>query len=150
MNQYLDDVKSELKRLDHILYVSLKYTRTVDIIKHAIDRMISSFDIGFAGIFEQVKRKRKKFEIPEQPIKKCQVLKEIFPEDKRLAKFIDFYLLLRKLNKADYTKREEYRRHVTMIANLGPNNIFEVNIDILMEFHAKIKKFVEYLQEKLK
>ena len=30
----------ELKRVDHLVYVSLKYTRTVDVIRSIIDRLI--------------------------------------------------------------------------------------------------------------
>ena len=32
MNEYLLEAREELKRLEHILYVSLKYTRTVDVL----------------------------------------------------------------------------------------------------------------------
>ena len=31
-----DNAKQELKRADHLLYVTLKYTRTVDVIKNTI------------------------------------------------------------------------------------------------------------------
>ncbi len=33
MTDYLDNAKNEMKRVDHLLFVSLKYTRTVDVIK---------------------------------------------------------------------------------------------------------------------
>jgi hypothetical protein len=149
MKEYLDNLKNELKRVDHLIYVSLKYTRTVDVIKNTIGRMISAFDFGFLALLEKVKKRRKTLEIPTQPRKKCELLKEIFPEDKTLLKYIDFYLLLRDLDQAKYAKREEYRRHVTMIATMG-GNLFEVNIDILHEYYDKLKEFVEYLEGKLK
>lgn len=146
MNEYLDRVKSDLKRLDHIIYVSLKYTRTVDIIKHALDRMISAFDNGFDGLLEKAKTKKKIIEIPEQPRKKCRILKETYPNNEKLMEYIDFYLLLRDLSQAEYTKREEFRRHVTMIADIGKEELVEVNIDVLNVYYVKMKEFLEYLE----
>ena len=150
MKEYLDNVKNELKRVDHLLYVSLKYTRTVDVIRSILERMINAFDFGFIALLEKVKKRRKKLEVPEQPRKRCDALRELFPEDKKLMEFVDFYLLLRDLSQAKYTRREEFRRHVTMISELGNGNLFEVNIDILHEYYIKMKEFVEYLEEKLK
>ena len=149
MNEFLDNAKNELKRVDHLIYVSLKYTRTVDVIKSTIERMMSAFEQGFLGLLEKVKKRRKSFEIPPQPRARCDLLKEVFPKDKKLNDFVEFYLLLRDLSQAKYDKREEYRRHVTMTAYLGKNEPFEVNIDILYEYYDKCKKFIEYLEEAL-
>lgn len=146
MKDYLDKVKEEMKRVDHIIYVSLKYTRTVDVIRHAIDRMISAFDHGMEAILQKVKRRRKTLEIPVQPIMKCNLVREIFKDDEEMNKFLDFYLLLRSLAKADYAKREEYRRHVTMISELDSGKK-EINIDILNEYEKIMKDFVEHLTE---
>lgn len=146
MKNYLDEVKNELKRVDHILYVSLKYTRTVDVIKHCIDRMISAFDFGIEALIEKVKRRRKTLEMPEQPLKRCQLVKELYPDDEKLKEFIDFYILLRQLSKARYTKREEYRRNVTMIAELD-SGMTEVSIDVLHEYEKTMKAFVYHLEE---
>jgi len=146
MKTYLDELKNELKRVDHILYVSLKYTRTVDVIKHCIDRMISAYDFGIEALIQKVMRRRKTLEMPEQPLKRCELVKELYPNDEELTKFIDFYLLLRTLSKAKYTKREEYRRNVTMIAELD-SGITEVSIDVLMEYEITMKAFVEHLEK---
>jgi len=150
MKDYLDEAKDELKRVDHLIYVSLKYTRTVDVIKSVLERMISTFDSGFMALLVKVKRRRKGLEIPSQPRVRAELLKEIFPEDSNLNSFIDFYLLLRDLTQSKYDRREEYRRHVTMITYLsGETNPYEVNIDVIYEFNEKCKKFMEYLEEEL-
>jgi hypothetical protein len=146
MKDYLDNVKDELKRVDHIIYVSLKYTRTVDVIKHAVDRMISAFDFGIEALLQKAKRRRKTLEIPDQPLKRCEMVKEMYKDDQKLVEFIDFYLLLRTLSKAEYTKKEEYRRNVAMIAKLD-SGMVEVSIDVLHEYEAKMKSFVEYLEQ---
>ena len=146
---YLDDAKSELKRVDHLLYVSLKYTRTVDVLKSVINRMIAAFDSGFLGLLDKVQNRRKNFEIPTQPRVRAYILKEVFPKDEKLRIFVEFYLLLRNLSQAKYDKREEYRRHVTMIAYLEKHEKYEVNIDVLYEYYETCKKFSEYIEEAL-
>ncbi len=42
MLESLDLAKEEIKRADHLMYVSLKYTRTVDILKSIIERLINA------------------------------------------------------------------------------------------------------------
>ncbi len=150
MKDYLDKVKNELKRVDHLLYVSLKYTRTVDVIRSVIDRLINAFGFGFEGLLEKVKKRRKTLEIPEQPIKRCDLLKELYADDEKVLAFVDFYLELRKIYQAKYTKREEYRRYVTMISELSPDMVVEVGIDGLHEYEKISKEFVEYLEGVLK
>ena len=55
----LDNAKEELKRVDHLIYVSLKYTRTVDVIKSIIERMINAFDFSIRAGLEYAKGKKK-------------------------------------------------------------------------------------------
>ena len=50
---------------------------------------------------------------------------------------------------AKYDKREEFRRHVTMIAHLDNEKDYDVNIDVLYEYFAKAKEFITYLEENL-
>ena len=145
MKDYLDDVKNEVKRIDHLIYVSLKYTRTVDVIRSVVERIINAFEIGIEGLLEKVKKRRKHFEIPSQPLLRCGLIKQVFPDDKKLLKFVDFYLMLRRTLKAPYTKKEEYRRHVTMIADMG-GNFFEINMDNLKEYYKKTQDFIEYVK----
>ena len=43
---HLDEAKEEIKRADHLIYISLKYTKTVDVIKITIQRLINAFDFA--------------------------------------------------------------------------------------------------------
>ena len=118
MNEYLEEAKEELKRVDHIIYVSLKYTRTVDIIRNALHRIISAFDYTIEGILWHDKETKRIAHVPKTPRDKIDTLAKLYKEDKLLNHFIKFYVFLRELIKAPYARREEYRRHVTMISEL--------------------------------
>ena len=56
---------------------------------------------------------------------------------------------LRKILRADHSKREEYRRHVTMTASLSNGETIEVNIDIAKEYYDKTRQFVDFVAQLL-
>jgi hypothetical protein len=145
MDEYLNKVKNEVKRVDHLFFVSLKYTRTVDVIRSVIERMINALGFGIDALLEKAKKNK----IPS-PRLRAELARELYSSDEKLIEFIEFYILLRKIIKAKYTKKEEYRRHVAMISEIAPERYIEVNIDLLNEYYTKIKDFVEYLQKLLK
>jgi hypothetical protein len=64
MEESLQDAITELKRVDHLFYVSLKYTRTVDMMKHMVERLISTFSFGIESILKHAKEEKKITEIP--------------------------------------------------------------------------------------
>lgn len=145
MKGYLTDALDELKRVDHLIYVSLKYTRTVDVIKSVIERILNSFDFAILELLEHAKEKKMIGDYPNSPGLKVGLLKKTFRDNQELLDYLDFYLLLRKVSRAEFTKREEYRRHVTMIATLDTDGMLEIDIDKLEVYHEKTKKFVEFI-----
>ena len=136
----------ELKRVDHLIYVSLKYTRTVDVLKNIIGRLINTYDFLWTAILVQAERDRKIFEVPVAPAAKCKKIKEIY-DDERIDDEIKFYLLLRQINKSEYTSHQEFRRHVTMRATLPNGDIEEINIDNITEHYKRAKDFLEYFHK---
>ncbi len=59
MEESLENAADELKRAEHLMYVSLKYTRTVDMIRHLVEKLISTFDYGVVSLLEYAKEKKK-------------------------------------------------------------------------------------------
>ena len=147
MKESFNEAVQELKRVDHLFWVSLKYTRTVDVIKHVIERLISCIGYGLESLLKYAKEKKLVASIPANVGLRCDLLKEIFPDNLELADYINFYLMLRKLSKAEYTKKEEFRRHVTMIAIIDKGEIVNVDIDTLKEYYERTKNFVNFVKK---
>lgn len=145
MIEYLDEAKEELKRVDHLIFVSLKYTRTVDVLKSIIERLINAYEQGIIALLEYLKKKKKIKVYPKAVLLKCDLIREKF-KDEKINENLDYYLLLRKLSKAQFTKRLEYRRHVTMIADID-GNFFEINMDNLKEYFNKTNDFISYITD---
>ena len=138
MKENLEGAIEELKRADHLIFVSLKYTRTVDVIKSVIERIQNAFSFAIDAMLKYYHIKQK-ISVPTNPVQKVEVLKKI-NTDKRFHEFLDFYLMLRKILRSEYTKIKEYRRHVAMIVKLE-GRTEEINIDKIYEFYDMAKEF---------
>lgn len=141
----LRNATEELKRADHLVFVSLKYTRTVDVIKSIIERLINTFDFAMNELLLHLKENGKFEEVPTSPIQKVELLRTSYPENTLILEFMDFYLLLRKINRSKWGKSMEFRRNVTMTVYL--ENDIEINIDIISEYFEKAKEFLNLVQE---
>ncbi|HLC52470.1 MAG TPA: hypothetical protein VJI98_04465 [Candidatus Nanoarchaeia archaeon] len=142
-NEHLLEAREELKRLEHIIYVSLKYTRTVDVIKNALKRMVEMFDIIIEAFLEKAKEEGRIDQFPRSPAFRATKVKELFPNDITLLNYLNFYSFLKTLLKLPSQKREEFRRHVTLIVKLD-NSTAEVNIDNLVNCERYVHSFLQY------
>ena len=140
MKVFLEEAREELKRADHLIYVSLKYTRTVDVIKSVIDRLISCLDFVIDKLLDHAIDKKLISEKPANIGLKSNALKKTYGDV--VTEMVSLYTLLRKVSRAEYKKSSEYRRHVTMTA-MTDEGIFTVDIDKAKELFFKVKQFVE-------
>ena len=141
----IDDAKEELKRSDHLIYVSLKYTRTCDIIRNTIKRMIESSDFLILALLEDLKEKKKIDLIPISKIERAELL---IKTEKKYNKYVKLYLLFKKIILSEFDRREEYRKHVTMIVHFERSDL-EVTVPILNEYFESMKEFAEIVEEDL-
>jgi len=148
MNENLSEAREELKRLEHILYVSLKYTRTVDVITNALQRIISVYDFIILALMEKAQEEKLLNSIPKSPALRGTKLADLYPEEKELQKYLSFYLFLRNVLNQSYTKRQEYRRHVTLIVKQEKATV-EIDSDNLLNCERYVHKFLNYAKEKI-
>ncbi len=149
MSESLLEAREELKRLEHILYVSLKYTRTVDVLLNGIKRLISIFDFIIEALLENAKEEELITSLPISPALRSTKLGKLYPEDEELQKYLTFYIFLRTVLKLPHTKRKEYRRHVTFIVPLENNSTAEIDSDNLLNCEKFAQKFLKYAIKKV-
>jgi len=141
------EAREELKRADHLIFVTLKYTKTVDVIKNTIHRLINAFDFGVIYALEYFKKQKKLKDIPLSPLSRAQILKKLTARRPEMRDFLDFYFLLKRIDRAEYTKREEYRKNVALTV-LDNDEAFTVDITRLLEFYDRTHQFVIFVEEK--
>src|SRR3989344_1744486 len=149
MLEHDSDSREELKRADHLLYVTLKYTKNIDVLKNAIRRLVNACDYGILDVMEYLKEKKKIKEIPLMPITRAEEVKKYLKKPE-LVEFIDFYLMLKKVDRAEFTKKEEFKKNVRLVIVDENDETFEINIEKLYEFFEKTKEFIKYVEDNYK
>jgi hypothetical protein len=138
--------KEELKRVDHLIYVTLKYTRTCDVIKSVIERLINAFEEAFDQCLEYAKEKKKLKVIPDSNRMRAEMLQKVCNK-RGIKKYFGLYYLFRELYVAEFGRKEEYRKHVAMVCRLDKGKIVEVDIPVLMGYFDQTKEFVKIMEE---
>lgn len=146
MNDQLLEAREELKRLEHIIYVSLKYTRTVDVLEGAVKRLVSIFDWIIEGLLTHAVEENKLDKIPKSPALRATKVAELYAEDERMQKYLRFYMQLRVVLSNPHEKRREFRRHVTLITPLDAMTV-EVDCDNLINCENYTHSFLRYAWE---
>lgn len=135
MIESLSDAKEELKRVDHLIYVSLKYTRTVDVFINTISRMIDAYNHMFDALLKHYLENKLISQLPFSPIEKGKLILSLFPDDKQIQDNVGLYFMLRKIFRAKvHEKTQEYRRHVTMKVMVEDREEI-INIDIITQYY---------------
>ncbi len=149
MMQALEDAQEELKRVDHQIYVSLKYTRTVDVLLNIINRMIDGYDFLIEGLLKLAIEEKKIETVPPSPIERGNTVKELYPEDEQILDNVNLFFLLRKLFRSNPQRENEYRRNVTMRTVVEGREEL-VTIDIITNYYHFMLEFYRRVGSMLK
>lgn len=145
INENMLQAVEELKRADHLIYVSLKYTRTVDVIRSIVKRIMNSIEKGIHALLIFAEYKKIISVIPSNPVQQADAAKTAFKDNAELVKTIDTYLFLRKLDRVkEYQSVREYRKHVTMITDVD-GQTYEINVILIHEYFEMGKSFVKLI-----
>jgi hypothetical protein len=148
MLELLEDAGEELKRADHLIYVSLKYTRTADVLMNCLTRMIDAYTYLIDALLEYAKDTKNLQDLPKTPLEKGNLAKELYPQQE-VQDNVELFFLLRKIYRAPHETQEEYRRHVAIITILDGREEM-VNIDIVTQYYEFETNFFKFVVNMLK
>lgn len=146
MQEYLMNSIEEMKRADHLLYVSLKYTRTVEVILSLVQRLINTYDWIWEGLLLNAQQEEKITTIPQAPQLKVAEVKKLYADQEELLPYFEFYLFLRSVNRGTVGRSNEYRRHVTLTAGLEDKRNVDVTIDIVGDYFHRTQAFLDLIK----
>ncbi|MFA4886703.1 MAG: hypothetical protein WC595_00680 [Candidatus Nanoarchaeia archaeon] len=143
IGERIESPEEELKRADHLVFVSLKYTRTCDVMKNAIKRMIAAFELAFHEHLELQREKKKIEEVPASAKERAILTKDLLGPTAR--KYFGLYNHLKKIDKADFQAFEEFRKNVTLKTKTSPP--ISVKMPDLVHYLELTKEFLTYLKQ---
>jgi len=135
------EIMKEKISADHLLYVSLKYTKTCDVILNLISRWQSMIEISFDALLEKAVKIKKIPSIPQSPRDKILSIKKIFKTKKDIQDAVDLYLFFRRIPDLEKRREGEFRKNLNLKV-IDKNKITEINLETLKEYSEKLEKFI--------
>jgi hypothetical protein len=144
----LEEIIKEKTSADHLLYVSLKYTKTCDVILNLIERWRSLIDLGFDAIIANaIKEKRIKI-MHNSPKQKIEHIREYFKKDKEIQDILPLYIFFRRIPGLPKSREGEFRKNVNLKI-IEENKETDINLDKLKEYSQTLEKFISAVRHKL-
>lgn len=137
----MEEIIQEKISADHLLYVSLKYTKTCDVIQNLILRWRKMIEISLEKSLKHAKKKKMISTVPTNPIGQLEKIKEIFKKDKNIQEVIEMYEMFRKVETLRKERIGEFRKNVTLKIFYQGQEI-NVNLDKLKEYAANLERFI--------
>jgi hypothetical protein len=141
----MEDIIKEKISADHLLYVSLKYTKTCDVIINLLSRWQKMIEKGFDRLVERAKKEKKWKPTPEAPRAKIIQLKKIYSKSPEILNTIELYELFRDLDKLEKVRENEFRKGVNLRVTFR-DTVINVDLLKLKEYAATLEKFISYIK----
>src|SRR6185503_10914197 len=93
----MDDIIKEKISADHLLYVSLKYTKTCDVIINLLLRWKIMIELAMDALVEKAKKQKKWKAVPDAPRAKLVQLKRLYAGDQLVSQTLELYELFRDI-----------------------------------------------------
>ncbi len=137
----MEDIIQEKISADHLLYVSLKYTKTCDVIVNLILRWKKMIEKSLTEILKHAKKRKKIPSIPDNPKGEIEMIRKLMKKDVNFIEVIDMYEMFRKIEELRKERIGEFRKNVTLKAFYTGQEI-NVNLEKLKEYADRLEKFI--------
>ena len=137
----MEDIIQEKISADHLLYVSLKYTKTCDVIINLILRWRKMIETSMEEILKRAQKKKKIPSVPGNPSKKIEEVRKLFKKDSNFQEVIDIYEMFRKIDELKKERIGEFRKNFTLKIIYRGEEI-SVNLEKLKIYADKLEKFI--------
>lgn len=130
---------------DHLLYVSLKYTKTCDVIINLLLRWRVMIELALDKLIEKAKKAKKWKSVVNAPKAKLIQLKKIYASDEVVLKTLEIYELFKDIEKLEKVRENEFRKGVNLKVIYRGETI-NINMDKLKEYSQLLEKFISYIK----
>lgn len=136
----IDEIIKEKTSADHLLYVSLKYTKTCDVILNLLARWKSLIEISFDALIEEGIEKGKVPNAPESPKQRIEFIKKYFKKYESIQEVVPLYIFFKRIPDLTKTRGGEFRKNVNLKI-VEPTRTTEINMEKLGEYAEVVEKF---------
>jgi len=142
----MDNIIKEKISADHLLYVSMKYTKTCDVMVNLLLRWKSMIEMSIDEMLEYSKKKKKIKKIPGAPRQKVELVREIFKKEKVVIETLTLYDVFKNIETLEKNKEFEFRKNVNLKVTYK-GEVININLDKLKEYSEILERFISYLKQ---
>ena len=148
MSEKLENIIKEKISADHLLYVSMKYTKTCDVMINLIKRWKIMMDLSFDALLEKAKKKKIIKKIPDAPKLKIDTVRTAFAKYPEIIDALNEYQMFKLIDVLPKTKENEFRKGVCLRVTYKMEEI-EIDLDKLKEYSEILEKFITFIKSYL-
>jgi len=137
----MEDIIQEKISADHLLYVSLKYTKTCDVIKNLILRWRKMIETSIDVILVHAKKRGKISSVPSSPVGKIETIEKLFKKEANFLRAIEEYKMFRKIDELKCERIGEFRKNVNLRVFYQGKEI-NINLEKLKEYAEMLEMFI--------
>ena len=137
----MEEIIDEKIRADHLLYVSLKYTKTCDVIVNLLLRWRRMIETSTEKILRHAKKKKRISSLPTSPVGRIEAVRNLFRRNRGFLDVIDFYGMLRKMETLRQERTGEFRKNVTLKIFYQGKEV-AVNLEQLKVYAGMLEDFI--------
>ncbi len=137
----MEEIIQEKISADHLLYVSLKYTKTCDVIVNLLLRWSKMIETSIDSLLKKAKKKKKISSISTNPVGKIEQIRKVFKKDKEFLEAIDMYEMFKKIRDLRKERIGEFRKNVTLKVIYKGKEV-NINLEQLRIYADKLEKFI--------
>src|SRR3989344_1537601 len=142
----IEKILKEKISADHLLYVSLKYTKTCDVILNLIKRWTIMIDDSIEGLLIRAKKNKKIKIVPIAPRQKTELVKSLFKDKKEITEAIELYEFFKRTNNLVKIREHEFRKDVCLRVVDNEKEVI-INLDALKNYAKTLETFISYVKQ---
>ena len=142
----ISEIIKEKTSADHLLYVSLKYTKTCDVILNLLARWKSMIELSFDAVIEVLVEKKKIPGTPKSPKERVEFIKKYFKKYPAIQETIPLYIFFKRVPDQDKQREGEFRKNVNLKI-IEPRKTTEINMEMLGEFAEVVERFISEVKQ---
>jgi len=139
----LEKIIKEKISADHLLYVSMKYTKTCDVMINLLKRWKIMMDYTFDGLLEKAKKKKLIKKIPDAPKSRLDLLRVTFADNPEIIDTLDEYMMFKLIDILPKRKESEFRKGVCLTVTYKREEV-AINLDKLKEYSEILERFINF------
>jgi hypothetical protein len=141
----IEEIIKDKTSADHLLYVSLKYTKTGDVILNLLSRWKNLMELSFDFLINNRIEAGKIPECPISPKQRIEFMKKYFKKEEAIQEIIPMYIFFKRVPDLPKTRVGEFRKNVALNVKM-PKEIVSINMEALGIYAERVEKFMNVVK----